>query len=785
MISSFRSTFLGICLLVAGCNQQPDYLNTTLPLEERVDDLVSRMNVDQKIAQMSHLAPGIEALNIDEYSLNLDNPYGQISIEFPNEDAPIYRERRPWEKENWDAWEEMELGCLDGGYWNEALHGVARSGLATSFPQSIGLGSTWNPALVQQMTDVTSTEARIHNNVYGKKLTYWSPTINILRDPRWGRNEESYTEDPFLLSRMAVAFVKGLQGDSTEKYLKAVATIKHFAANNSEFNRHDGSSDVSERWLREYFFPAYKAAVIEGGAMSVMSAYNAVNGVPASANSWLLDDILRKEWGFKGYVVSDCGAISDIVHRHKYETDPEKAVAIAVKAGTDLECETCGNEQFLYDKYLKGAFDKGYITEAEIDKAVKRILGARILLGEFDPVANVPYQSIDEDLLDCEPHQQLALDLARESMVLLKNDEILPLDRDELESIAVIGPNANVQVLGGYSGSPSVTTTPFEAIQQLVGTKATVSYAKGCLVSDRLNEEEMSEVEIEEMESFDKEDEMEKAVQLAKNSDAVILVVGTNLQVANEEADRSDLSLPGDQLELIQKVMAVNDEAVVVLINGMSLTIDWLDENVDGILEAWYPGQAGGIAIAETLFGDYNPGGKLPVTFYKNLEDLPEIGDYDISNGRGYWFFEGDVLYPFGHGLSYTAFEMNNLELSESEIPRDKNLTVSIDLMNVGELAGDEVVQVYIKDLESSEVQPFKKLKAFERVTLNAQEKTTITFDLCPRDFMFWSEKNKGWTLEPGEFEIQVGNSSANVMARKIITASESVGENGEMTLCD
>ena len=308
------------------------------------------MTVEEKVSQLSHLAPDIERLNIIEYGPNLDTGnLGGDFFEISPERLEEYKKRRPWE--NIDAWEDMELSCLDGGYWNEALHGVARSGLATTFPQCIGLGSTWNPEVIEKMADVTSTEARIHNNNYGKKLTYWSPTINILRDPRWGRNEESYSEDPYLLSKMATSFVKGLQGNNPT-YIKAVATVKHFVANNSEFNRHDGSSDVSERLLREYYLPAFKSAIMEGKALSVMSAYNAVNGNPASTNTWLLNDVLRKEWGFKGFVVSDCGAISDIIHGHKYETDPEKAVALAVKAGTDLESETCEEEQFLYDKHL-------------------------------------------------------------------------------------------------------------------------------------------------------------------------------------------------------------------------------------------------------------------------------------------------------------------------------------------------------------------------------------------------------------------------------------------------
>jgi beta-glucosidase len=749
-------------LLLYGCQ------GGNLTVDQRVESLVSQMTLEEKISQMSHLAPGIERLGVIPYEPNFDNPYGQISFEFSNDEADIYKERRPWE--NMDAWEEMDLGCLDGGYWNEALHGVARAGLATTFPQCIGLGSTWNPALIQKMTDATSTEARVHNNVYGKKLTFWSPTINILRDPRWGRNEESYSEDPYLLSRMAVAFVKGLQGEDPT-YLKAVATVKHFVANNSEFNRHDGSSDVSERLLREYYFPAYKAAIMEGGAMSVMSAYNALNGIPASANSWLLDDILRKEWDFKGYVVSDCGAISDIIHNHKYETDPEKAVALAVKAGTDLECETCGTEHFLYDKYLPGAVEKGYLTEADIDNAVKRLMRARMLLGEFDSPDQVPYTKISKDKLDCQEHRDLALQIARESIVLLKNEgNTLPLKRETIKSIAVIGPNGNVAELGGYSGTPAVKVTPLQGITDLVGQDIDVKYEMGCLVSDVLNEEQVEKDGYEINKDFDEDAGIGNAVKLAEKSDMVLLFVGTNLAVANEEADRNDLDLPGRQLELVQKVYQANKNVVLVLINGMSLTINWIDENIPAIVEAWYPGQAGGTAVAEVLFGDYNPGGKLPVTFYKNLEDLPPLGDYDITKGRTYMYFKGDVLYPFGYGLSYTSFEFSNLKIDNDRFNAGEEISVSMDIKNTGQLKGDEVVQLYIKNIDSEVVKPIKKLRRFERVPLNKDEIKTIRFKLNQDDFSYWNDSMKDWTVDAGEYEIMIGASSADIKLKTIVT---------------
>ncbi len=749
---------------LVSCTQQPEYLNTDLPVDRRVEDLVSHMTLEEKISQMSHLAPAIERLGVVSYEPNFPNPL--LVDEHPDYDKVEMEEEmdlRAWE--NLKYW---EGGCLDGGWWNEALHGVARAGLATAFPQSIGLGSTWNPGLIERMTGVASTEARVHHNVYGKKLTYWSPTINILRDPRWGRNEESYSEDPYLLSRMAVSFVKGFQGDD-EKYLKAIATIKHFLANNSEYNRHDGSSDISERWLHEYYLAAFKAAITEGGAYSVMSAYNAVNGIPVSASSHYLTGILRDQWGFKGYVVSDCGAVSDIVHQHQYETDPEKAVALAVKAGLDLECETCETEQFMYDQYLPGSVEKGYITEAEIDIAVKRLFRARMLLGEFDPPGQVPYNDITEEDLDTPESRELALQIGRESLVLLKNEhDFLPLVREEIGSIAVIGPNADRAVLGGYSGSPSVLIDPLTGIRELVGDEIEIRFSKGCEVTDRDVVDWDDEKDEPVFEILEESETIRKAAEVAAASDLAILFLGTNLDIANEAADRTDLDLPGNQLKLAKEVFKANPNTVVVLINGMPLAVNWLDENVPAILEAWYPGQAGGTAITEALFGLYNPGGKLPVTFHRGVEDLPPLGDYDITKGRTYWFYEGDVLYPFGHGLSYTTFEFSHLEIDNlSNLDSNGSVKVTMDIRNTGLVKGDEVVQLYVKDLESDLIQPLKKLRDFKRVTLEPGEYKAIRFELTREDFSFWNEESNGWDMEPGEFEIQVGNSSRNILLKQ------------------
>jgi beta-glucosidase len=745
-------------------------MNPDLEVETRVKDLVSRMTAEEKITQMSHLAPAIERLNVIEYGPNFENPLMHDEHpDYSQEDLDKEKEQRGWENyEHWDVG-----SCLDGGWWNEALHGVARAGRATSFPQSIALGSTWNPDLVQKMMDVSSTEARIHNNVYGKKLTYWSPTINILRDPRWGRNEESYSEDPYLLSRMAVAFVKGFQGDHP-KYFKAIATVKHFVANNSEYNRHTGSADVSERWLREYYLAAFKAAIMEGGAFSVMTAYNAINGVPASANPWLLDDVLRGEWGFQGYIVSDCGAVSDVVNQHKYEIDPEKAVALTTKSGTDLECETCETEQFLYDKNLLNAYKKGYIRDEDLSKNVTRLFRARIKLGEFDPPENVPFTKIPQSKLESEDHQKLALQAARQSMVLLKNDKnLLPLNANAVKKIAVIGPNADIVELGGYSGMPSVKISPLDGLKQKLAGKAEVVFSKGCSIAGReeVGWDEEKDRPIWKM--LDEKQSIKDAATLAAGSDVAILVVGTNLSVANEAADRVNLELPGNQLDLIKAVYKANKKTVVVLVNGMALTINWVDKNIPAILEAWYAGQAQGMAIADVLFGDYNPGGRLPVTFHKTVEELPPLGDYDITKGRTYMFNENKVLYPFGHGLSYSTFKYSNLSLDKNMIDSNEmnEVVVSVDVQNTSELTGDEVIQLYIRDLESSVVQPIKRLREFKRITLDKGDITTVVFKLQNDDFSYWDEEKKDWTIENGEFEIQIGASSTDIKLTESIMA--------------
>jgi beta-glucosidase len=742
MKSKITITYLILVFFISCSDQKAssDYMNPDLSFSERAADLVSHLDLEEKIAQMSNDAPEIKRLGVPAFN-----------------------------------------------YQGEALHGIAEAAggkymAATSFPQSIAMGSTWNPDLMLRVANAISDEGRAFYNMGEMDISFWSPNINMLRDPRWGRNDEAYSEDPFLMSRMAVAFVRGLQGDDPI-YLKSIAAPKHFVANNSEFNRHDGSSDISERWLREYYFPSFKACFQEGGAFSTMCAYNRVNGVPACGNEWLLNKILRKEWGFKGYVVSDCGAIGDMYENHEYVPSPEEAAALAVKSGCDLNCG------FVYEDALLKAVKQGLVSEEEIDQSVQRLFLARFKLGMFAEPDDVPYNEIGENVVESEAHRELALEAARESIILLKNqDHSLPIS-EKTRSLAVMGPNADAAVLGAYSGKPSRKISVLEGIKQRNGGKLNIYYERGCNITspDKIdfNPDEVvgfkgPEEELEELEMIHKEYQKEtaesdeelmlRAVELAAKVDQVILVMGTNRFISNEESDAENLRWPGNQGELIKRVHAVNPNVVLVLVNGFQVLLNWEKEHIPAIVETWYAGQEQGLAIADVLFGDYNPGGKLPVSYYKSEDDLPPIGDYDITKGRTYWFFEKEVLFPFGHGLSYTTFEFNRLSLDREAISASSpSLSLSLDVKNTGSLNGDEVVQVYVKDKNSDEIQALKKLREFRRISLTPGESRTLTFELDESDFLFWSSKKEDWYLEPGEFEIQVGSSSEDIRLRKSI----------------
>jgi beta-glucosidase len=693
---------------------QPAYKNPTLSFEERVRDLVARMTLAEKVSQMVHSAPAIERLDIPAY--------------------------------NW---------------WNECLHGVGRAGIATVFPQAIGLAATWNVALISEVATAISDEGRAkyhqairegnHGQYYG--LTFWTPNVNIFRDPRWGRGQETYGECPYLTARLGVAFVKGLQGDDP-KYLKTVATPKHYAVHSGpESERHHFDVDVSERDLHDTYLPAFRATVQEGRAYSVMSAYQRFRGEPCSSSSFLLQEILRDEWGFEGYVVSDCGAIYDIFAHHKVVGTGEEAAARAVLAGCELNC----GEVYAM---LLGAVAQGLIDEAAIDRAVTRLFLARFELGMFDPPDRVPYARIPYEVNDSPPHRALALRTARESLVLLKNDGLLPLDRTQIKTMAVIGPNADsVEVLlGNYNGIPAQPVTPLAGIRQKVEPDVDVLYVKGCNVTTKINDRP----------DRGYNEQFASAVSIARRADVVIVVMGLSQALEGEEGqrdgvetgasqgDRNGIDLPNVQDELLKTVYAVGKPVVLVLVNGSAVSINWADQHIPAIIEAWYPGQAGGTALADVLFGDYNPAGRLPVTFYKSLDDLPPFRDYDMAKGRTYRYFTGEPLYAFGHGLSYTQFAYRDLQITPSQPYIGESVRVSVTVENTGQRAGDEVVQLYVRDVEATVVVPVRQLAGFARIHLQPGAAQTVDFTLNPDQFSLVTASGQR-RIEPGRFEIAVG----------------------------
>ncbi|NVM27225.1 MAG: glycoside hydrolase family 3 C-terminal domain-containing protein [Candidatus Helarchaeota archaeon] len=699
------------------------YKNTSLSFEERARDLVSRMTLKEKISQMMHKAKGIRRLGIPAY--------------------------------NW---------------WNECLHGVANAGIATVFPQAIGMAATFNNELIFEIAKIISDEARAkyheglkkgtyYVNILGviawyvgasNGLTFWSPNINIFRDPRWGRGQETYGEDPYLTAEIAKVFVKGLQGDHP-KYLKVVSTPKHFAVyNGPEKGRFAFDSKVSIKDLRETYLYAFKECVKEAKAVSVMGAYNRLNGIPCCANKFLLQDLLRDEWGFDGYVVSDCGAIMWNRFRHKYFGSLAQSAAWAVKNGCDLNCGSAY-------RFLNQAIKFGYLTEEDIDRAVIRLMKARFRLGMFDPPKEVPYASIPFELNDCPAHREMALRTARESIVLLKNqDNFLPLDKN-VKTIAVIGPNANSKrvLLGNYQGTPSKSVTPLEGIKNAASSDTKVLYVKGCKVKRRI------------FRGFS------KALKIAKQADVVIMCMGINQSMEREDLlftpypDRRRIELPSHQEKLIKLIHTTGKPIVLVLLSGSAITVPWAAKHVPAILKLWYPGEEGGTALADVLFDDYSPAGRLPVTVYKSTVDLPPITDVSMK-GRTYRYIETDPLYPFGYGLSYTKFKYSNFTLSASEIKAGDGLDVTVDIENIGDHLSDEVVQLYLKDLEASVTVPHHQLQGFKRIALEPGEKKTVSFRIASRQMALITNEGK-CVLEPGKFKIFVGGCQPDKRSRMLM----------------
>jgi len=817
------------------------YLNPKLPVERRVNDLISRMTLEEKAGQLGHTAPAIPRLKVAEY--------------------------------NW---------------WNEGLHGVARAGVATVFPQAIGMAATFDEPLMHRVGDTISTEFRakyyttLHedgSSDWYRGLTVWSPNINIFRDPRWGRGQETYGEDPFLTARMGVAFVTGLQG-SDPFFFKTVATSKHFAVHSGpESTRHTANVPASRHDIEDTYLPAFRATVTEGKAESVMCAYNALNGPPACANTFLLQEHLRKDWGFQGYVVSDCGAVADVSGWHRFAPTPEAGVAAVFNAGMDLICGDYRNNMSTERTAIVNAVHQGLMTETVVDTALRRLFTARFRLGLFDPPKNVPYSKITPAENDREEHAKLALRMARESIVLLKNKEgMLPLKKAP-SSIAVIGPNADDfdALEGNYNGTPSKPVTVLAGIRErfpesnisyvqgtgLVGpvtqsipssalcvdaacsahglrgeyftnaklegspsmsrADSTVDFAwgdaglpglagqfpnrysvrwTGVLVPPEtgeyllgfsgqdgwrlwldgnlmgedwnihhpastltkkvhLEKDHSYPIKIEYFEDMRSSEarliwslpdgERGKAVEAARAADLVIAVLGLSPRVEGEEmkvdadgfagGDRTKIDLPEPQEQLLERVCATGKPVVLVLMNGSALSVNWANANVPAILEAWYPGGQGGKAVAEALAGGFSPAGRLPVTFYKSVDQLPDFENYSMLK-RTYRYFDGEPLYPFGYGLSYTTFAYDKLHVNRRSVSGKEPVTISVEVKNTGTVPSDEVVQLYLSHLGIAGA-PLRALKGFQRVPLAAGEKKTVTFVLRERDLSVVDEAGK------------------------------------------
>jgi beta-glucosidase len=655
-------------------------------------------------------------------------------------------------------------------FHEECLHGHAAIG-GTSFPQPIGLGATFDPELVEALFAMTAAEARARGT--HQALT---PVVDVAREPRWGRVEETYGEDPFLVSRMGIAAVRGFQGDATFRdKTRVIATLKHFAAHGQpESGTNCAPVNVSMRVLRETFLFPFKEALDKGCAISVMASYNEIDGVPSHASRWLLRDVLRKEWGFKGFVVSDYYAIYELSYRpeshgHFVAKDKREACALAVQAGVNIELP----EPDCY-LHLVDLVHKGILQESQLDELVEPMLRWKFQMGLFDDPYVDPAEA--ERIAGCDAHRELAMQAARETITLLKNDgPVVPLDLSAIKTIAVIGPNANRSLLGGYSGVPKHDVTVLEGIRARVGGRAKVVHAEGCKITIG-----GSWVQDEVTPSDPAEDrrQIAEAVRVAKRADIIVLAIGGNEQTSREAwspkhlGDRPSLDLVGRQEELVRAMVAAGKPVVAFLFNGRPISINYLAQSVPAIFECWYLGQETGRAVAEVLFGDTNPSGKLPITVPRSAGHLPAFYNHKPSARRGYLFDDVSPLYPFGHGLSYTTFAFQNLRLAKKKMHREGCARVLVDVTNTGPREGREVVQLYIRDLVSSATRPVKELKAFRKITLQPGETATIEFEITPDLLAFYNVDMK-FIVEPGDFEIMVGNSSRDADLQKVILRVE------------
>jgi beta-glucosidase len=861
-IKLFRISLLFLCSLtiiafmpVRASQKKSIYLNTSYSFKERAADLVSRMTLEEKQSQLGNTMPPIPRLGINKYDV-----------------------------------------------WGEALHGIMgrnnNSGMtATSFPNSVAVGSAWDPALIKRETSVIADEARGFNHDLIFTLTYWSPVIEPTRDPRWGRTAETFGEDPFLVSQIGGAFVQGLMGDNSQ-YLKAVPCGKHYFANNSEFNRHNGSANMDDRDMREYYLLPYRTLIEKDKLPAIMTAYSAVNGVPMSASKFLVDTIAKRTYGLDGYVTGDCGAVDDVLNSHHYAKSKAEAAAMGLKTGVDSDCGG------IYQTSAIDALKQGLITEADIDKALVNIYTIRMRLGEFDPQNIVPYASIKPSIINDPSHNDLAVEIATKTPVLLKNDVVsktkskaLPLNSASIKKIAVLGPQADKVELGDYSGEaePKYKITPLSGIKNYIAenklnievvSKSSGNTAKrtdfftmigfstvakggivkeydaakfdasasGLITSARFGAASIrgikdgdwtsyNNVDITNVDSIRfnmnvsaeggllevrvgsktgnilasqkiagatqsggfggfggrskiipvkintlgitgpqtlvlvyRESEVpatdKETLDMAASSDAAIVFVGTDQTTGREESDRFAIKLPGNQNELIKSIAAVNPNTIVV-IQGMGMVeVEQFknNPNVAGIIFTGYNGQAQGIAMAKILFGEVNPGGKTSLTWYKSINDLPELTDYTLrgeagKNGRTYMYFNKDVSYEFGYGLSYTSFAYSNFKISKSDITPNDKVTVTADVKNTGSVDGDEVVQIYVKtpDSPASLERPIKRLRGFKRVTIPAGQTKTVSIDIDCADLWFWDSNNKRIMFDQGKYVFEIGASSKDI----------------------
>ena len=727
--SELADAFSAAATRVPEISEAPIWKDPSHPLKVRTSDLIRRLSLAEKVAQLQNGAPSISRLGLPAYN-----------------------------------------------YWNEALHGVANNGIATVFPEPVGMASTWNLELLHQEGTVIGVEGRAKFNDYTVKhngdskwwygLTFWTPNINIFRDPRWGRGQETYGEDPYLTSEIGIEFVKGIQGDDPN-YMLAMACAKHYAVHSGpEADRHSFDATPAERDLFETYLPQFERVVREGKVAGVMGAYNAVNGVPCCASSFLLDDLLRKQWGFEGYVVSDCDAIHDIWGRqeHFYVNTPEEAAAVAVKAGCNL---CCGGD---YNALVR-AVQKGLITEKEIDLALYYTLWTRFRLGLFDPAEKVPYSKITIKDNNTPEHRQVALEIARQSLVLLKNDGILPLDRSRIKRIAVIGPDGRSKTMlhGNYHGSASHPISILDGIRRLAGTNVEVTFAQGCPITTKTNRGIAAWSRQDNDTTRPLPELNAEALGHATNADLIIYVGGITPAQEGEMFDRDSIELPEVQEKLVQALHAAGKPVVMVNCSGSAIALPWEDEHLPAILQAWYPGEEGGRAVGEVLFGEVNPSGHLPLTFYRATTDLPAFTDYSMTN-RTYRYFNGTPLYAFGHGLSYTRFKFQDGKLDAKTIPANGTVKVSFTVKNTGRRDGDEVAQVYFRHIHSDVPQPKLALCGFARVHLNRGETQRITVEIPAERLHYWDTEKKQYVVEPGKYEFLVGGASDDIRLKLLMT---------------